>query len=63
MAWDGEEPASVLAARQLAEEARQRRHQPRRRPPLRRPPGQRTARQCAVVVVDTRRRAEAGDHH
>lgn len=63
MAWDDAEPASVLAARQLAEEARQRRHQARRRPPHRRPPGRRTPRECAVVVVDPRRHAEAGDHH
>ena len=62
-AWTGAESASVLAARQLAEEARQQRHHPRRRPPHRRAAGRRAPDECAVAVVDTRRRAGLGDRY
>ncbi|WP_164700109.1 hypothetical protein [Modestobacter sp. KNN46-3] len=62
-AWSGAESASVLAARQLAEEARQQRHHPRRRPPRRRPLGRPGLGECAALVVTASGHAGAGSRY
>ncbi|MGY1838733.1 MULTISPECIES: hypothetical protein [unclassified Modestobacter] len=70
MTWFDPEAASFLAARQLAEEARHRRHQPlghrprRRRPDrLRSTPGRPAPGECAAAVVDPHGDAGPGDRY